>query len=61
MWRERLAEYARPQEVKSALGWSTKVTVEVRPLAAWAAAAGAKAAVYWGLPECRHRFWMHPN
>lgn len=32
MWRERLSEYARPQEVKSALGWSTKVTVEVRPL-----------------------------
>jgi hypothetical protein len=30
MWRERLADYARPQEVKSALGWSTKVTLEVR-------------------------------
>lgn len=29
MWRERLADFARPQEVKSALGWSTKVTVEV--------------------------------
>lgn len=32
MWRERLSEYARPQEVKSALGWSTKVTVEVSTL-----------------------------
>jgi hypothetical protein len=31
MWRERLADYARPQEGKAALGWSTKVTVEVRP------------------------------
>jgi hypothetical protein len=40
LWRERLADYARPQEVKSALGWSTKVTVEVRP----AAEAGATAA-----------------
>lgn len=29
MWRERLADYARPQEGKAALGWSTKVTVEV--------------------------------
>lgn len=29
MWRERLTDYARPQEGKSALGWSTKVTVEV--------------------------------
>ena len=31
MWRERLADYARPQEVKSALGWSTKAfgTLEV--------------------------------
>jgi hypothetical protein len=35
MWRERLADYARPQEGKAALGWSTKVTVEVSFVVAW--------------------------
>lgn len=48
MWRERLADYARPQEGKSALGWSTKITVEVGPAAAAAACTQQHSAA--GLP-----------